>query len=107
MKVFLERSETEEEIVIVHKPYFIYAFFAAIVLWVLAGIVPSIASLSGFVWLVLIVLIVWRFVAMRQYRKEVAEAMKNGTVAMSGSMLNPTRPLTVRISKALLNKQPS
>src|SRR5688572_8394802 len=98
--------ETEDEVIIVHKPYVLYALAGAIVLWVVAGIVPEdspIKGIAGFVWLLVLVLIVWRFINMRQYRNEMSEAMTKGAVEMSGSIFSPARPLTVRISKALLS----
>ena len=107
MSFFFERSETETEIVVIHKPYYLYVFFLVLILWVAADLFPehsTIKSIAGFAWVTAIALMVSRYFAMRKTWNEMKDAMQKGGVTMSGSKLNPSDPLTVRIPKALLSK---
>lgn len=110
MRMFVERSETENEITFVHRPYFVYVWIGAIAIWGAAQFVPedsSLRSAAGFAWLIIIALVMCRFIGMRQYRAELSEAMKRGAVATTGSIFNRAQPLTVRIPKSLLRKYQS
>jgi len=107
MKLFFERSETDKEIIVVHKPYFLYFFLLALALWVVSDRLPQndiVKSLAGLTWLSALVILIWRYISMRGVLKETREALNRGEVAMSGSKFNPSHPLTVRIRKSLPSK---
>lgn len=103
MKIFFERRETDDEIVVVHKPYFMYFFIAVMAVVLVTTNMPEnpMASIASIVLLFILggVLVV-RFFSMRGCNKEVIQAMKQGKVEMSGSKLSPSQPLTFRIKKA-------
>lgn len=108
MGFFFERTETENEIVVVYKPYFLYVFFLAFLVSALANQLPDSAtfkSVAGLIWLSALALFFFRFVAMRKTWGEMREAMRTGAVSVSGSKLSPSNPLTYRIPKARGTRQ--
>jgi len=102
MNFFFDRTETDKEIVVVNKPYFLYLIFIALILWVAADQFPThtvVKSMAGFAWFLAIVVVLLRYLSMRKVWREMREAMQIGEIAMSGSKLNPSNPLVVRIKK--------
>lgn len=107
MNFFFERSETDKEIIVVNKPYFLYLFFLALILLAAGDQFPehtAIKSIAALTWFLALVVMVLRYFSMRKVWREMRAAMRSGEVTMSGSKLNPSNPLVVRIPKALTNK---
>jgi len=107
MNFFFDRTETDKEIVVVNKPYFLYLIFLALILWVAADQFPehtAVKSMAGLAWFLAIVVMLLRYLSMRKVWREMREAMQIGEVTMSGSKFNPSNPLVVRISKELIKK---
>lgn len=106
MKIFFDRFETDKEIVVIYKPYFLYFLAVALVFWGVADQLPqndAMKTLASFFWFTAIAVVVWRYISMREVWGEMREAMTKGAVVMSGSKFNPANPLTVRIPKSLTN----
>lgn len=107
MNLFFEREETEDEIVVTHKPYFLYVLLGALLLAVISnnfGFSETAKSLVGLVWFFTIVMFIWRFISIRGIQKEMTTAMKSGGITISGSRFNFKDPMIVRIPKILLSE---
>lgn len=102
MKLFFDRIETTDEILVVHKPYFMYLLAGALLFAFAAnewGDSEILQASSSFIWLFAIITFVWRFISMRAVRKEMMAAMKDNKITFSGSKFNPANPMVVRIAK--------
>jgi UDP-N-acetylmuramyl pentapeptide phosphotransferase/UDP-N-acetylglucosamine-1-phosphate transferase len=102
MKIFFERFENDEQVTILHKPYYIYFFFFALMLSFASNAVPILAGVktfTGIVWFAAMLLVFYRVFAMRSVNREIKEALSKGTATVTGSKLNASDPMTVKISK--------
>lgn len=102
MKLFYTRTEYEREVVITYTPYFTWLFALAIPVWAFAGTQAdtSLARLAAsLLWVVVLVVLLWRAFAMRTVWREIRTAMRKGGVVMQGSKFNPRNPLTFSIPK--------
>jgi len=102
MDLFYQRSETDEQIIIVFRPYSMYVLL--VVLLVLMGVtfVPALADyeyLGNVLIPIAAVVVMARIVMMHSVNKEVQEAIRSDNVKISGSKLSANNPLTFEISK--------
>ncbi|TMN86844.1 hypothetical protein CWB72_17815 [Pseudoalteromonas phenolica] len=106
MKIFYERTETEDNVILVFKPYYLYMLFGALALEVIKNQFLSLGlqSISGVIWFFVFTLIVVRFISMRKINSELSKAMKVGDISLSGSKFNPKNPLTATIPKSLIHQ---
>ena len=107
MSLFFEREETEDEVIVTHKPYFLYVLLGALLLAAISNnfeFSETAKSVVGLVWLFAIVIFICRFISIRGVQKEMLGAMKSGGVSISGSRFNPKDPMIVRIPKILLSE---
>lgn len=102
MKALFERTETENEIVIVQQPYMLYLILSVLASgWVSSTNqdVEWLVFASGAVWLSMILFVVWNVKTIFKTNKEIARAMKRGDVSISGSRLSFKKPMTFKIPK--------
>jgi multisubunit Na+/H+ antiporter MnhE subunit len=97
-----ERKETDEEIIIVQKPYFYYLFSAAIVCAIASNFfveVQILQTVAVVLWIGLMVYMAINFKMITKTRMEVASAIKQGNIFVKGSKFSATNPFTYRIVK--------
>lgn len=103
MTFFFERHESDSEITITHKPWWLYiAALLIITMWVPSlegGTLFTETFVSRVAFLSLIALVTVRFTATRSIRKETYEAIRNGSAGLSGSKFSPGNPLAITVSK--------
>lgn len=102
MNVFYTRLENDREIVITYKPWFTWLFVLALPVWAYAGMQPDASparAVAGAMWMVVLLVLLWRVLAMRGVWREIRDAMRKGGVTMKGTKFNPRDPLTFSIAK--------
>ncbi len=96
--LYYSRTETEQSIVIVWKPFSTYSTFILLVV-ALVGTLCSMTVISLFVFLLLAVNAVVYSVDCKKPRNEINKASLNSSVQVSGNKFSLSSPLTVTIAK--------
>lgn len=102
MKLLYERTETDEQIILVYKPHSMYVLLAILLSLMAITFVPQLsdfASLSGPLTLAAAAVVIVRIVFMHKVNKEVQDAMRSKRVEIKGGKLSLNDPLTFVISK--------
>jgi hypothetical protein len=102
MKVFYEKKESNQKIVYVEKPY---SFYVIVIIAIASSLfekeltellgVNSTYLFTG----IMFFIIICRLCVLSTMRREIAKAMKEGSVKTSGSRFSLFSPLTTEISK--------
>lgn len=100
--LYYSRTETEQTIVIVWKPFSFYST-AVLVVAALAGSFCSMPAVSLAALFLLFVNAAVYSAACKEPRREINEATRNSCVQVSGSKYSLSAPLTVTISKKTQN----
>ena len=96
--LYYSRTETEQSIVIVWKPFSTYSTFILLAV-ALVGSLCSITAISLIAFLLLVVNAVVYFADCKKPRSEINEASRNSSVQVSGNKFSLSSPLTVTIAK--------
>jgi hypothetical protein len=102
MNLFYERTESDDKVVVIFKPYSMYLLL--VVLIVLMGItfVPALAAyeaLGNILIPIAAVVVFARIVFMYKINKEVQTAIRTDSVSITGGKLSAKNPLTFVITK--------
>jgi hypothetical protein len=102
MKLLYERTETDEQIILVYKPHSMYVLLTILLSLMAITFAPQLsdfASLSGPLTLAAAAVVIIRIVYMHKVNKEVQDAMRRNSVDIKGGKLSLSDPLTFVISK--------
>lgn len=105
MKYLFERTENNEQIVLVYKPHSMYVLLAILLSLMAVTFAPQLAdyaTLSGPLTLAAAAVVIIRIVFMFNVNREVQNAMRTNSVDIKGSKLSLSDPLTF-----IITKQPS
>ena len=97
-----DRKETENEIIIVQKPYFYYLVFGAYISYFAESKLTDydiLAVISGFLWFAFVLFMLINLKSIFVNRREISRHMKSGQVVISGSRLSIKKPVTYTIPK--------
>lgn len=97
--LYYSRTETDQSIVIVWKPFSTYSTFILLAI-ALVGSLCSITALALVAFLLLIVNAVVYSVDCKKPKSEINEASRNSSVQVSGNKFSFFAPLTITIMKA-------
>jgi hypothetical protein len=103
MKLLFERTETNEQVVLVYKPHSMYVLLAILLSLMAVTFAPQLADyawLSGPLTLAAAAVVVVRIAFMFKVNREVQNAMRRNSVDIKGGKLSMSNPLTFIISKA-------
>lgn len=102
MKIFFERTESEDKSIIIFKPYSMYVLLAALALLTAVTFVPSLAPyeyLADALIPIAALIVVGRIVVMFKVNREIQQAVGENNVDISGGKLSAKNPLTFTINK--------
>lgn len=102
MDLFYQRSESDDQVVIIFRPYSMYLLLAVLLVLMAITFVPTFAayeSLGNVLIPIAAVVVLARIVFMFKINKEVQEAIRDDRVSITGSKLSAKDPLTFVISK--------
>jgi hypothetical protein len=103
MNLFYERVETDEQIVVVFKPYSMYVLLVVLLLLMAVTFIPALASyeaVANFLLPVAAIVVIARIIFMHKINKEVQQAIRSDKVTISGGKLSTNNPLTFVIIKS-------
>ena len=105
MKVFFEREESDNQIIIKVKPYFLYSHAAFVIFVFLSQRYDNgfLVVLSTIFVALAIILTLVREVAMRNVNLEIKGAMKKEKSKVTTTKFSFLRPTVVSFPKSLLN----
>lgn len=96
--IYYSRTETEQDIVVVWKPFSTYSTFVLLALLLLGSWLDMTLLPLGAYFLLFVNAIVY-FLSCKKPRSEIKEASRNSSVKVSGNKFSFSSPLTVTISK--------
>jgi hypothetical protein len=102
MKLLYERSESDNEIVVIFRPYSMYILLVVLLLLMAVTFVPNFAAyafIGNFLMPIAAVVVVTRIVFMHKINKEVQQAIREDRVSITGGKLSAKDPLTFVITK--------
>lgn len=103
MKLFFERTETEDKTLITFKPYSMYVLLTVLILLTALTFIPALAP-YGHLTVVLMplaaIVVVGRIIFMYKVNREIQQAIRDDKVVISGGKLSTKNPLTFEITKS-------
>ncbi|MFT6267509.1 MAG: hypothetical protein ACJAVV_000307 [Alphaproteobacteria bacterium] len=102
MKLFFERTETEDKTIIVFKPYSMYLLLAVLGLMTAITFIPALSPYDHFVAMLMplaAAVIAARIIFMYKVNSEIQQAIRDNNVNISGGKLSAKNPLTFELTK--------
>jgi len=102
MKYLFERTETDDQIVLVYQPHSMYVLLVILLSLMAVTFAPQLIDyvwLSGPLTLAAAAIVIVRIVFMFKVNREVQNAMRSNSVDIKGGKLSLSNPLTFVISK--------
>ncbi|MFC4701107.1 hypothetical protein ACFO4O_13115 [Glaciecola siphonariae] len=102
MNLLYQRTETDNEIVVVFRPYSMYVLLFVLLLLMAVTFVPSLeayAYIANVLMPIAALVVIVRIVFMHKVNSEVRQAMRDDKVTISGGKLSASKPLTFVIAK--------
>ncbi|WP_371194867.1 hypothetical protein [Glaciecola sp. SC05] len=102
MDLFYQRTETNEKVVVIFRPYSMYVLLVVLLALMAITFVPALVAyeaLGNVLIPIAAVVVIARIVFMYKVNQEVQNAIRSDSVTISGSKLSAKNPLTFVITK--------
>lgn len=102
MKLFFERTENEDSLRIVFKPYSMYLLLTVLLALMAVTFIPALAQyerVGSVLIFIAAAVLISRIVVMFKVNREIRTAIRSDNVIVSGGKLSATNPLTFIIAK--------
>lgn len=102
MNLLYERKETNDQVVVVFKPYSMYLLLFVLVALMALTFIPALTTyiaLGNLLMVVAAIVVLMRIVSMFKINQEIRKAMSEDRVSISGGKFSAKNPLTFVIKK--------
>eukprot|EP00919_Chromeraceae_sp_WS-2016_P065215 GHVR01154358.1.p1 GENE.GHVR01154358.1~~GHVR01154358.1.p1 ORF type:complete len:104 (+),score=3.81 GHVR01154358.1:134-445(+) len=103
MNLLYERKETNDQVVVIFKPYSMYLLLFVLLALMALTFIPALSSyvmLGNVLMAVAAIVVMMRIVSMFKINQEIRKAMSEDKVSITGGKLSAKNPLTFVIKKS-------